>query len=93
MLESKPKFLQGGKRLKMWLKNQESYFKAKPKKHNNVFMMGHGTLQKKGVATKTKGVTQSPILTFEGPNNATWVANMENHTCTKNGRRPKSQKG
>jgi hypothetical protein len=56
-------------------------------------MTSHGTLQKNGVVTKTKGVTQSPILTFEGPKSATWVANMENHGYTKNGKRPKSQKG
>lgn len=55
-------------------------------------MTGHGTLQKKSVATKTKGVTQSPILTFKEPKNTTWVANMENHAL-KMGKAPKVKTG
>lgn len=93
MLTFKPKMWQGERKPKMWLKNHESYFKAKPNKPNNVFYDGPWHITKKGAATKIKGITQSPILTFEVPKNATWVANMENHGCAKNGRRPKSRKG
>jgi hypothetical protein len=49
--------------------------------------------KKKDVQPKQKGITQSPILTFEGPKSATWVVNMDNHGCTKMGRGPKGKRG